>query len=74
MALWEGKPTRVWIVERGVEELLAARLARLTPWSTALMLDFMNTTAFRVVHKEAIDDHVSRGCLGLSISCELELT
>ena len=74
MALWEGQPTRVWIVERGVEELLAARLARLTPWSTALMLDFMNTTAFRVVHKEAIDDHVSRGCLGRSISCELELT
>ena len=40
----------MWIVERGVEELLAARLARLTPWSTALMLDLMYTTAFRVVH------------------------
>ena len=74
MALREGKPTRVWIVERGVEELLAARLARLTPWNTALMLDLMYTTAFRVVHQEAIDDHVSRGCLGRSISSELELT
>ena len=74
MTLREGQPTRVWIVERGVEKLLAARLACLTSWSTTLMLDLMYTTAFRVVHQEAIDDHISRGCLGLSISCELELT
>ena len=48
----------MWIVKRGIEELLAAGLARLAPWSTALMLDLVYTTAFRIVHQEAIDDHI----------------
>ena len=68
---WKGQSTRVWVVKRRVEGLLAARLTGLASDSSLIIVVHL-LNALRVHHK-AIDNHIGRWRFGrLTHSGELE--